>query len=137
MTPCKVVTYYTKSIKHKISDVITCRRHLIRSPGAINVVENTPATTPASNNCGQLQKSQRQEVVKFRRKKTKIFRLQTAVNSSAVIVSCSIATAYCRPVLHITKTTNMPSLQVLTVYERCLNGSAACLLYDITVCNYS
>jgi len=29
----------------------TCKRHLIRSPGAISVVENTPATIPATNNC--------------------------------------------------------------------------------------
>jgi len=28
---------------------------LIRSPGAISVVEKTPATLPAMNNCGYLQ----------------------------------------------------------------------------------
>jgi len=33
----------------------TCRRHLILSPGAISVVEKTPATIPATNNCPYLQ----------------------------------------------------------------------------------
>lgn len=44
----------TTKIKYTINFSYTCNKHLIRSPGAMITVVNTPDNIPAANNCGKL-----------------------------------------------------------------------------------
>lgn len=59
---CTWVKHATTEFSMRNTDTkishLTCRRHLILSPGAMMVVEKTPATPPARNNCGYLREAQ-------------------------------------------------------------------------------
>ena len=72
---------------------LTCRRHLMRSPGVMMAVVNTPDNIPAANSCGYLQETESSRTVTTRAPETKSSttwgRAVTYVRISSGVFCCS------------------------------------------------